>query len=264
MTTPSGRARVTYRVGTELPRHPRFLRMPRGLVRAAALGVWTAAGCYSRGEEQDGFCPAEAIEAYATEEVVAWLVDAGLFAREEQDGVHGFRVLRYKEWNETKAQIDKRLKGDRIRQKNSRKNRVSNRCESRVTNSGRPSDVQDISVGSPGTGTGTGSDLQGEREREPDGRALLPPEVLEPNDWVKAQCDAVNVRHPTAADVAECLANARAKGHIRADWQAELARWMLRSRKFERDRKPSGPVEPSNAERAIAERRARFGGSGHV
>jgi hypothetical protein len=119
MTSPSGRAHVTARIGVNLPWHAKMIRIPKGPARAAALGVWTVATCYARGHETDGFCPFEQLESYMTDDTVALLVDVGLFAIDEQNGLRGVRVLRYDEFNETKEQIDKRLAKDRKRKKKS-------------------------------------------------------------------------------------------------------------------------------------------------
>lgn len=93
------------KVGVRIASHPRFLRIPQKK-RAAALGVWTAALCFSRGEELSGWCPSEAIEAIASEESVGCLVDVGLFSRGDEDGVAGVWILKYEQFNDTKEQID--------------------------------------------------------------------------------------------------------------------------------------------------------------
>jgi len=72
--------------------------------RAQALGTWLAALCHARRSELDGFCPTEVLHAFATNGVVQDLVDVGLFAPGEQDGLAGFVVVDYAECNPTKAQ----------------------------------------------------------------------------------------------------------------------------------------------------------------
>lgn len=105
------------RVGVRVAGHPRFLRIPAGMLRAAALGVWMSALTFSREEQLDGFCPFEAIQSVATEDVVQRLVDVGLFARDEQDGVHGVRILKYSEFNDTKEEIEEARRRDRERKR---------------------------------------------------------------------------------------------------------------------------------------------------
>lgn len=139
------------KVDVTLPRHHRFLRIPQAL-RAAAMGVWLAALCYSRGQELDGFCPLEELEPFATKGIVDWLVRVELFAREEQDGAHGVRVLKYADHNETKAQIDARRQKDRFR-KNKPRSIAS------------PVGIQEESAGTP-------LGFQTESERNPNGIQL--------------------------------------------------------------------------------------------
>ena len=116
----SGRKRTCARVETSFPDHKRLKRIPPGTRRSSALGVWLAALCYSRLHELDGFCPTEALQGYAGERVIRDLLDVGLIARAEQDGLAGVVVVNYAEFNETKSDIDDRLQRDRIR-----KDRVS-------------------------------------------------------------------------------------------------------------------------------------------
>lgn len=104
------------KVDVTLPRHHRFLRVPANL-RAASMGVWMAALCYSRGQELDGFCPWEELGSFTSKQVLDWLVKVGLFSLEDRDGEHGVIVLKYADHNETKAQIDARRAADRSRKK---------------------------------------------------------------------------------------------------------------------------------------------------
>ena len=100
----SGRKRTCARVETSFSDHKRLKRIPFGPRRGNALGVWVAALLHTRHHELDGFCPAEELHAFANENAVQDLVDVGLFARAEQDGLAGFVVLDYAECNPTKAQ----------------------------------------------------------------------------------------------------------------------------------------------------------------
>jgi hypothetical protein len=151
MADTSGRLRIAVRIGVDIPDHERLLRIERGVPRTLALGVWLVANCRTRGKEKSGWCAVEWLEPHATVEVVAGLVEAGLFAYEDQDGVHGVRVLRYEEFNETKEEIDERLRRDRLRAKgNRRKGKLL------ATSGGRPADVLATSGGTLGDGEGTG------------------------------------------------------------------------------------------------------------
>jgi hypothetical protein len=125
------------KIDVSFPRHYRLLdvrpesvRIPLGIqseserthpdasariARAAALGVWTAALCYTRDHMLDGFCPLSAIDSFAVDEVVDELVRQGLLVRAERDGREGVVIVNYAKHNETKAEIDRRLKVDRTR-----------------------------------------------------------------------------------------------------------------------------------------------------
>ena len=111
----SGRKRTCARVETNLPHHSRLTRIPLGVRRGHALGVWLAALCHSRQFELDGFCPTEALHGLAADKVIQDLVDVGLFARLEQDGLVGVIIVNYAEFNDTKADINDRLRRDRLR-----------------------------------------------------------------------------------------------------------------------------------------------------
>jgi len=102
-------------VEASLPDHKRIKGIPFGPRRGHAFGVWTAALCYSRLHELDGFCPSEVLHAFAGGEAIQDLVDVGLFARAEQDGLVGVVIVNYAEFNDTKADIDDRLQRDRAR-----------------------------------------------------------------------------------------------------------------------------------------------------
>jgi hypothetical protein len=59
------------KVDVTLPFHHRILRVPRER-RAAALGLWLAALCYSRAHELNGFAPLESLELYTNEAVTSY------------------------------------------------------------------------------------------------------------------------------------------------------------------------------------------------
>jgi hypothetical protein len=85
------------------------------IARAAALGVWTAALCYSREHMLDGFCPLVAIRWIAADEVVEELVAQGLLAHAEREGRPGVAIVNYAKHNESRAEIERRLQADRRR-----------------------------------------------------------------------------------------------------------------------------------------------------
>ncbi len=137
------------KVDVGLPRHHRFLRIPKG-IRAESLGVWLTATCYTRDEQLDGFCPAEALDAIASDAALSALIDVGLFKRSTRDGVEGFVVLKYAEHNETKAEIQSRMEADRKRK--------GKRSATVQKDSGQsPGGIQQDSVGIPGSDSDSGS-----------------------------------------------------------------------------------------------------------
>lgn len=91
------------------------------MARAAALGIWTAALCYTRDQMLDGFCPLIAIEQFAVAEVIDELVQEGLFVRAERDGRPGVVIVNYAKHNETRADVDARMNKDRTRKRAERR-----------------------------------------------------------------------------------------------------------------------------------------------
>ena len=92
----SGRRRTFARIETSFVDHNWLNRIPFGPRRAHALGVWLAALCHSKLHELDGFCPTEALHAFGGgDQAIQDLVDAGLVARGERDGVVGVVVVTY-------------------------------------------------------------------------------------------------------------------------------------------------------------------------
>jgi len=136
------------------------------LARAAALGVWTAALCYTRDHMLDGFCPLNALGELALPEIVDELVRHGLLTRAVHDGEEGVVVAKYAKHNEMKVEIQRRLKVDR-RRKNS--DRV-------------PRDFQRISPGQLPMASGEipSPESESETESEPDGLRELPSQAPAP------------------------------------------------------------------------------------
>lgn len=146
------------KVDVTFPVHHRMLKIQKAY-RAACLGVWTAALCYSRGAELDGLCPIEAIETMATDELIDWLVTVGLFRRVTLDGIGHVEVLKYAEHNETKVEIEKRRNATKKRVAEYRKQRGNAGCNA-VRNAHGNADVTGAGIVSvPGSDSDSVSDL---------------------------------------------------------------------------------------------------------
>ncbi len=103
MRSRSGRNRTCALVDTSFPNDERLQRIACGIRRAQALGAWIVALCYSRLHELDGFCPMESFRGFAVDEALQDLVDVGLFAAAEEDGLTGFVVADYAQFNRSKS-----------------------------------------------------------------------------------------------------------------------------------------------------------------
>ena len=152
------------KVDVTLPQHHRVLRIPRDR-RAAALGVWLVALCYTRGNELDGFVPGEAIDLVASKRVLEDLVGVGLLSADEKDGVHGYLLLRYAEHNETKEVVQRRRNATNARVQKHRCNAVTNTEVTRTKLGSVPdSDSDSDSVSGSGSSDLISEGVQGERE----------------------------------------------------------------------------------------------------
>lgn len=216
-----GAASVIYaRTDVRMPTHRRFIA-----AGPAAVGYWAAANCYSRGEELDGELPAEAIGVLLAlgetrgRKLAEKLVAVGLFERLGD----GYMILKYAEHNETKAQIGVRRIATKARV-GAHRNKACNGVTPTVTNT-----VSNASV----PGSDSVSDL---RDRD-QGSLTPPPADIPITDEMRDECVMAGAKSPERGDVVLCLANARKKGHVRADWAAELVTWMVRGKQFDR---PSG------------------------
>lgn len=110
---------IFVKVDVTLFKHYRVLELEPSLC-AACMGVWLAALCYTREHNLDGFCPIVAIREIVTDKIIDELVRVGLIARDEHNGRHGITILNYEKHNETRSEIEKRLKRDRVRKKSER------------------------------------------------------------------------------------------------------------------------------------------------
>lgn len=81
----------------------RVMRLPENK-RAAAMGVFLRALCYTREEELDGFLPDYAVHMVGRKKVLEQLEAVGFLTRDERDGDHGYYLPDYVLWNETKQQ----------------------------------------------------------------------------------------------------------------------------------------------------------------
>ena len=242
------------------------------------MGAWLVALLWSRAEEEDGFCPLEIVESYAGPEVVTGLVDVGLLAREEKDGIHGVHILRFELWNETKAAIDARLQRDRTRKGkpvprgiqpesdrnpngfhvDSNRNPIGIQVDS--TRNGSPSHeiiqktavisdrnpigIRSDSVGLPGNGTGSGNG-SGESAREGRAeRAVRPDDPI--TDEMRQLASLCSVQDIDGAWKKFCGHYAARVLHVAGKWQM----WCVNEAKTERvareRRRSSAPPEGEN------------------
>ena len=91
----------------------------------AAMGLWVLAGCWSAGEELDGFVPTYMVErlAGATGASLAGsLVDAGLWLDAEMDGEAGYRFHAWDEYQPTREQLEAKREAARERMRGVRAN----------------------------------------------------------------------------------------------------------------------------------------------
>ena len=123
---------------------PALLDASARLARAAALGVWTAALCYTRDQMLDGFCPLSFLREFAVDEVVEELVREGLFERATWNGRAGVVIANYAKHNETRADIERRLEQDRRRKSGERPRRESRPNSARIPRNGVRTDSDRI------------------------------------------------------------------------------------------------------------------------
>lgn len=251
----SGRIRIAARVGVEIPKHERMLMIPRGGQRAAALGVWLVATCFSRERELDGFCPAEALDGYARPESLQNLISVGLFAESEKNGVRGYTVVKFAEFNETKDEITSRLEKDRARK--------AARKAGHFPPGIRPEDARkaDSGLGSGiGSGIGIGSEITDHRSKTV-GEGPLPTSALTQEKFWKAAYErGVDAERPKTLasygfpagklwfDKLVAVVEKRCTGEARQDidrWIEQSVREFMRATKYDRQestaKDPCGP-----------------------
>jgi hypothetical protein len=244
------------RVGVRIAGHHRFLRIPAPK-RAAALGIWLAALTFSRAEQLDGFCPLEAIQAIAPRDIIDRLVDVGLFTRQEENGIHGVWVLKYDDFNDTKAEIDAAREKERRR-------------KSETRSSGRPPSLPPVvppdnsreSRGSPsssslsvsGSPIGEG-DREGSTAEQPSNTRVkvlgAPKRYIEPGDAITGElreaAKMATVQDVDAAWLKFCGKYAGQWRHVAGAWQAFCVSWAKverteRERERERAKAAGGPL----------------------
>jgi hypothetical protein len=176
------------KVVLDLTDHPRVMRIPL-VLQDACLGTWLRALLYTRKHELDGFCPGNVIETTAGEDVLRWLVSVDLFARHEQNGAHGYLVLRYERHNDTRADIEERRRTDRNRK--AKAVPKGKQTESARIRTGKITERRRKVVGFPGSDSDSDSSLS------PSGSPLsdhsnLPP----PGDLYGTRAKSVVTRDP--------------------------------------------------------------------
>lgn len=228
------------KVDVTLGQHHRVLRIPKDR-RATALGVWLLALLYTRGNDLDGFAPKESVDMVATDQAIEDLVTVGLLSAHEHEGVHGYLIYRYAEHNETKRQVQRRRNATKKRVRKHRGNGVTGKDVTRT-------EVAFV----PGSDSDSGSDQRSSERVQGEGRATLPPADIPVTERVKLDCSAAGARQPSREDVIACLANARSKGHLRADWEAYLVSWMVRGKRLDRPTTPELPPDAPARRRLTA------------
>lgn len=184
----------------------------------AAMGTWTWGLAYIRDQESDGFIPDYMISDCFVGETqgrkdAAKLVAAGLWDvildGQGPDGEGGWRMCRYEEKNETKAQIDSRRLTDRVRK--TPKPEADSDSNSNTIPTGSAG-------GFPGSDSGSGSDLGSSRSEEPPKpprEAPPPPPSWPHNDVAKGtppcRAPVAEVDHGEVTSDLPLLDDARAK-----------------------------------------------------
>lgn len=256
--------------------HRRVLAACERMQSSAPFGIYCWSIVTARREETDG----EVWRAQVRAALGGWdglacaehLVAVGLW----EATADGWRVVRYADHNETRAEIEARRARDRSRKSSDRIPRGA-RSDSEGTPLGIP--VSDSLSGS-------GSDSEpeygsGHRARavvpQDSATALQPPDVAEPgglNPGAAARgplsggptpggpptpppadiplttelidaCRMAATPMPSRVHVVACLAHARERGHTSHDWGAYFQRWMCRQREFDKRASRDGPRRPS-------------------
>jgi hypothetical protein len=241
----NGRMTVVAQFGVDLPSHPKMLRIPKGRARGEALGAHFAATCYSRKEEQDGWCPLEALDAVATPETIRRLVDVGLFEFEEKDGVPGVRVLKYEDFNETSEQIQRRLAKDRRRKNGDATDVLPDgfQTESRRNPIGTPAHLGSISGDGDGDGDGDGLDLGVQGGPPPADGALRRPHEVTLDEPIPPEALAfIQTRRTSLKWVPENVASEwekyvaktavhKPRGHLFGGWRS----WLIDAERYAKE-----------------------------
>ncbi len=228
----------------------------RDNIRAAALGTWLAALLYSRSEELDGFVPADAIENLATPDVITHLLRVGLLTGHEQNGIHGYLLLKYELFNETKAEVRSRRRSQSHRKRLSREGNTV----TRDVNVGHAVVTRDRLVCHALTDTVTDTVEEkrdpplaslaapnGPVRRESIGHRLPAEDGPELDAFVRHwRLDVGHAQWPVFRDHWRGAAGAKAR-HV--DWAAVWRNWLRRAPEFSRTQiraiRPGTLVQPS-------------------
>jgi hypothetical protein len=259
------RENVLYaRFGLQLVSHPGALA-----AKEDAMGLYVFCMLYSRTHELDGKCPRDAAEMgwsgdrKANRRRLQLLCSPQVgYMRETEDG---YEILKFAEFNETKADIEERRAKTRERVGRHRNACVTPPGTSDVTRyrpvtEGVSNAFVPVSVSV--SLSGSDQDLDPDRARaEPAPRAPETPggafvaaasssETPAPDDIlitpeIEANCVMAGAPKPTKAHVVAMLASARGKRKVSHDWGAELVSWMCREPSFSRSRAgPKRMVQP--------------------
>jgi len=100
---------------------------PKIIAARRSLALWVLAGSWSRNKLTDGFVPHHMIPTFGgTKAEIDRLVTAGLWEPTTQDGVSGWQFHDWADWNETRADVEKRQQQWRDRQAKARGQKPTN------------------------------------------------------------------------------------------------------------------------------------------
>ncbi len=226
----------------------------KAILAGSAMYLWTFCMLWSRSQKGSGHVPMHVILACPwanrsqNKSALARLLDSGLWLAED----NGVRIWNYGNKNDTRETIEKRIESTKDRQASFRKRR--NALLTRESHMALGAGAGALSVSS---GSDLSEGMQGEPKPAPATMATVPALVLgesspAPADIpvtpeLVARCKMAGAPEPTREHVQTMLAYSRSKRTSSFDWGAEVVKWMLRQKRFDRD-KPSGKHVVQSAE----------------
>jgi hypothetical protein len=214
-------------------------RIPRDL-RAAAVGLWTLAGCWSSQFLKDGYVPGHMIEDFGgTVELAQALVDAGLW-RVKKDG---FVFVDWDKWQPTREHVESKRKADADRAAAYRARKAANKGESHETVT-RDESVSHAPVRSPRPDP-TRPDHNPPTEGSAATRGTRLPEDWKPGplllEWAATKAPSVDVEVESEKFANYWVAKAGAAAR-KVSWDRTWQNWMLEQhqRNVQRGWKPDG------------------------